>query len=334
MNGSHSGEAVVGETHIEPDARRLLATPLATAPSPVPRVAFPPRWRTVLLATEPRHVFREGMSLYSANRRAPLLAQQALWAMSAVFGRRVVPGEASIWTRPMGDGLFGELWAAWSELAGRSIDGFAVYQRAQADRDGVAMLLSAGESSMFVRAHPEPSPFAFEQRVSEFAASAGISSFRVPAVLGSGSIGGWAWLAFEPLSLRPHAPARPRPYQLDEIGADATRIVEAVVPRPADVPEHWRGAHGDLTPWNLRRSGSTTWLIDWEDAGYAPPSADRVYFSVVQEALRRRPAALAFTPAEEEARRYWIDIVAARRPARAEVSLRTQMLVALGAPES
>ena len=31
------------------------------------------------------------------------------------------------------------------------------------------------------------------------------------------------------------------------------------------------------------------WLIDWEDAGWAPPGADQVYWSVVAQSLRRRP---------------------------------------------
>ena len=38
--------------------------------------------------------------------------------------------------------------------------------------------------------------------------------------------------------------------------------------------------HGDFTPWNLRqRRDGTLILVDWEDAAWAPPGADEVYYA-------------------------------------------------------
>ena len=94
------------------------------------------------------------------------------------------------------------------------------------------------------------------------------------------------------MSQRPHGPVADIDVELlEEISA----LVVAVVPRPDGVPEHWRGSHGDLTPWNLRRARGARWLIDWEDAGYAPPWTDHVYFQATTAALRRDAAALRLT---------------------------------------
>ena len=89
--------------------------------------------------------------------------------------------------------------------------------------------------------------------------------------------------------------------------------MEAVLDRPAGTPEHWRGAHGDLTPWNLRRSSTGTWLIDWEDACWAPPGTDRIYFAAVTAATRPGPARpLPIRDEDREAARRWAGVVAAR----------------------
>jgi hypothetical protein len=109
-----------------------------------------------------------------------------------------------------------------------------------------------------------------------------------------------------------------------------TGLVEAVVDRPAGTPGHWRGGHGDLTPWNLRHSGTGTWLIDWEDAGWLPPGSDEVYFAAVVAALRGGPVrTLDIATEHPEAAERWSAVVAARA-ADSDPRLRERLLMLLG----
>ena len=127
----------------------------------------------------------------------------------------------------------------------------------------------------------------------------------------------------------PHAPR----YRLDDAAlAEISTLVEATVPRPAGVPDHWRGAHRDLAPWNLRRGRGTTWLIDWEDAGIAPPHADAVYLRAVATALRPGPVRpMRLRGEEEEAGEYWARIVTERELSPSEQRLRQRLLKLLDA---
>ena len=48
----------------------------------------------------------------------------------------------------------------------------------------------------------------------------------------------------------------------------------AALPRPADADPDAVPIHGDLTPWNLRRTQRGLALFDWESAGWGPPGFD------------------------------------------------------------
>lgn len=313
-------------------AREATDAPSATVPHgvlAVPRVRFPPRWETVSLAVEPAAAARQGIALYSASRGRPLLAQRALWALSFVGGSRVIPGQRQPWNPPMGVERFDELWSTWCDLVDGPVAGFAAYVRAQPTRTGTALMLCAGPKSLFVRVQQDAAGLDLERRVSA-AAQHGTRSFRVPAVRGEGTLDGWHWLAYESLSTRPHTPLRPSAKALTTLTEEVSALVETVLPRPDGVPAHWRGSHGDLTPWNLRRVGSSAFLIDWEDARWAPPGADSVYYAAARSALRARPARrIRVEQRYDEARRYWHDIVSSRQAVRVEGSLRDQLLEAL-----
>ncbi len=49
-----------------------------------------------------------------------------------------------------------------------------------------------------------------------------------------------------------------------------------------DVP-----VHGDLTPWNLRRTSRGLALFDWETAGWGPPGADLAHYRTACDEVRR-----------------------------------------------
>ena len=71
----------------------------------------------------------------------------------------------------------------------------------------------------------------------------------------------------------------------EDILEDISRVL-ANIEKPADLPTGWEPFHGDFSPWNLRHiGGGTPWLIDWEDAGWAPPRADWVFYVATAHAL-------------------------------------------------
>jgi aminoglycoside phosphotransferase (APT) family kinase protein len=62
--------------------------------------------------------------------------------------------------------------------------------------------------------------------------------------------------------------------------------------------------HGDFTPWNLRQmTDGALSLVDWEDAAWAPPLADLVYYQAAAGALHGRIP--RWTAEHDEARSFW-----------------------------
>lgn len=61
------------------------------------------------------------------------------------------------------------------------------------------------------------------------------------------------------------------------------------IDRPPSTPEHWLPCHGDLAPWNLRRTPFGLALFDWEATGSAPPGFDRAHYQACNAALGRMP---------------------------------------------
>jgi len=272
-------------------------------------VRFPPKWRLVLVPTAPRAATALGVTLYTASRPVPLLAQRALWAAARVAGARALPGPREAWTPPVSEDVLTGVWAEVADLTGGRATSLAVYERRQSARAALTLFACAGRRSLLVRVRASAAELALERTVAESAREHPPTSFRVPFVAGGGVVDGWHWVAYETIATRPHAPVRsPAPELFDDVSA----LVERVVERPADVPDHWRGAHGDLTAWNLRRTDLGRWLIDWEDAGWAPPGTDRVYWSVVDQSLRRRPTRPPAVDRYPEAAAHWRRIVEAR----------------------
>lgn len=303
--------------------------PCESMPAPDVRyVRFPPRWHNVLVPSRPAAATAVGMSLYTASKPIPVALQNLLWALARVSGGRALPGARERWIPPIDVEAYRQLWRQWAQLVPRPIDGVAVYERLQTERTGLTLMLCAGPASALVRVRRDGADFARELAISKAAAQRGTSGFRVPASIGGGAVAGWHWVAYEAIASRPHLPR----YRLDDhVLAEVTRLVESVVERPADTPAHWRGAHGDLVPWNLRRSGRATWLIDWEDACWAPPGTDRVYLTAVVAAIRPgrvRPLSL---PVEfDEARERLLQIVTRRPIAESEQRLRARLTSVLG----
>lgn len=306
-----------------------VADVAATPPYAAGYVRFPPRWRHVLVPQEGRVAAGLGVALYTAVRPKPVAAQWGLWAAARVAGARALPGPRERWSPPLEQEVFARLWAQWTRCTGGG-DALAVYARTQEFRAGLVLVVCHGRRSMLVRLRRDGAELEGERALAQVAEEHPASTFRVPRVLGHGESDGWHWLGYEVMSLTPHLPTRAVPPALTD---DITRLVERAVPRPAGTPAHWRGAHNDLCPWNLRRTRRGRWLIDWEDAGYAPPGADRVYFAATAAAMRgaEPTGPLALEPSLEEARAFWAQRVAQRRVTDQEEQLQRRLTVLLGA---
>lgn len=286
-------------------------------------VRFPPHLRHVLVPTAPAGAAALGTTLYTASRPRPLVAQRALWALARVGGARLLPGPRTTWSPPVGPDVWDALWQQWTALLGE-VHGLAVYTRPQASRSGVVLALWQPGRAAVVRLRRDAADLDRDARV----AATAVTSFRVPAVLGRGGTGGWSWLAQEAFAVRPHRPVLALP---DGLLDDVARTVSAVLTRPPGTPAHWQPAHGDLTPWNLRRAGGQTWLIDWEDAGWAPPHADEVYFAAVRAATGTGPPPPDLTGVRAEATAHWRDRVARRAHDDADADLSRRLLAVLQA---
>lgn len=289
-------------------------------------VRFPPRWRTAVVPLGPPRATALATTLYTASRPLPWVAQNVLWALTRVGGARALPGEREDWDVPLDPATAETLMRDWSRLIGRAPDGVALYRRLQASRAVLTLLLCAGRDSLLVRVRRDVGALLLERRISELAAGS-LGALRVPTLAGHGEVDGWHWSAFRAIATRPHRPV----YHLPRGAvAEIASLVEAAVPRPAGTPADWAAAHLDVSPWNLRHAHGQTWLIDWEDAGWAPPGADVVYLAATVAAMgARRARPLAEVAAFPEAAAYWSAIVESRDVTAGETRLRERMLAVL-----
>lgn len=270
-------------------------------------VQFPPRTGTVWVPAWSRRAALAGLALRAPCRRSVYAANYAVWGLVAAFGPWMLRSARRTWRPPMADDGWQGLLQQWREALG-PFDGVAVYQRPQASRPGLGLLLLHADRALaFVKVHRGSRSevtwqvlTAFDERPS--------SRFNVPRPLSRGSYEDWQWLAMSPMPSLPHRPAR-HP-ELPAIIAEIQERVGATVQR-GDAPGHWEPMHGDLTPWNLRRLGRQgLWLLDWDEAGWGPPMADQVYYEATASLFgggHPQPAG-----AKDEAIAFWRGKVAQR----------------------
>ncbi len=218
-----------------------------------------------------------GMSMYSPCALPAVFAQRALYVAVRVLGPRIMPGRRDAWSDP----IESEVWEAfvdeWHAAFG-AWDSMALYRRPQRGRTGCAiLLLREGRGVGFVRITTDR-----ERASNEFAVMSGVhaarpATFRIARPVGWGSMDGWSWIGTESVPNYPLGAVRRESVRLKVID-ELAGILDDVLPRASSVPRGWRGSHGDFSPWNLRTEiGGAVRVIDWEDAGFAPPGIDALY---------------------------------------------------------
>lgn len=239
------------------------------------------------------------IALWPACRSSAVWARRLARAGVAVAGPRALPGRARSWSPPTGEVVWDRLVERWREAVG-PVESWSVYERTQTARDGFAVLLLKGGLPLgFAKVRAAAAPIAREWRAMKMVRETNPRTFDVPEPLSTGEEDGWHWWLSRSLPVGLHRPPRDPP--LEAISAEIGEAL-APLPRPESAPAHWSPMHGDLTPWNLRESSGRLALVDWEDAGWAPPRADEVLYRSVVAALggeRRR------VPDAREAIEYW-----------------------------
>ncbi|MCW3158758.1 hypothetical protein [Micropruina sonneratiae] len=225
-----------------------------------------------------RRAAAAGLSMHSPCRPLKVLAQRVLYLGVRAFGSRVLPGERDSWEDPLPQDQWQQVLAELRSHTG-SFDSLVLYRRPQRGRTGfAALLLREGAGVGFARFHPDAGRIEREFRIVSGIHAARPQSFDVARPIASGRVDeGGAWLLSESLPNYPLGAVRDAG-QRDRVADELADLLAAVVDRDDATPAHWRAAHGDLSPWNLRTllSGAVR-VIDWEDAGFAPPRADRIY---------------------------------------------------------
>jgi hypothetical protein len=111
-----------------------------------------------------------------------------------------------------------------------------------------------------------------------------LPGIATPTVLATGDLDDdIAYLATDALGIdrqRPAIDERLHSFERDL----ADRL--AALPRPPGTPQDAVPVHGDLAPWNLRRTPRGLALFDWEEAGWGPPGSDVEYYRRSCDELR------------------------------------------------
>jgi hypothetical protein len=250
-----------------------------------------------------------GIALYAPSRRRSELYRDLSRLAVMVLGPRSLPGSATQWEMP----IEADVWLAIDDRIRRCVgewDMAAVYGRSGGRTGFTLAAISDGRPRAVVRLeHASVGGVAAEARALHAVARAKPTSFVAPTPIEEGEIGAWCYGINEALAMGAHrVPVNP---DLAVIGAEVSAAL-AQTERPLSVPTHWRPAHGDLTPWNLRRrrSGPPA-LLDWESVTWAPPNADEGLYLISAAAVGRRPRPEAIS-LEPEVIEYWREAIAER----------------------
>ena len=232
----------------------------------------------------------------------------------------------------------------WEELSRRwrgelgAFDAVAGYQRTVASRSGFAVLLLRGGVPLaFVKLRPAvanaEAASSHEEQALQIIETSAPRSFNTLRLLSAGVVDSWRYFCTSTLPPRLHrAPSSPPLSAItEEIAAGL-----AALPRPAGTPSHWRGMHGDFTPWNLRQSGERLFLLDWEHAGWGPPDADEIGYRLSASLIGVSSGTTAWSPSPDslEAIRFWIEQASTWRGSKRDDQYVAAALRALEAMEA
>lgn len=222
----------------------------------------------------------KGVMVYGFGRRLPRWAHVGLAMQIRVPAVRLLIAERRLLPTPACG------WTVWRAIQAqlerrnghRPLKWIHFHSQWGKKRFNVLGLNGDGTPHVFVVVEPENT-----DNLHSLLRSTG--SFRVTTCLDVFSHESWSVRQYEPLPPL-HQPARWNPARIRRVAEDASVALESVLRRTEGTPPHWRPMHGDYVPWNLREdSRGQLWLLDWEDAGWAPPLSDFVRYAVAYHSL-------------------------------------------------
>jgi hypothetical protein len=257
---------------------------------------FPPGWGHLFVPTGSRAGAAAGIALYTPGSWRGIAAQRAAWWAARWGSPRLLPGRARPWDPPMEAGTWDTLRQELQGPVG-GFDAWAGYLRRGGRSGLLLLLLRDGLPVGFVKARLGGGAVVDnEYRALEAVYAVRPTAFRALQPLGTGTCGEWSYLITAPLPPRLHR--RADDAVLPAVLDDVQRAL-ATHPKPAGTPSHWVPAHGDFAPWNVRRiRRHGTFVIDWEEAGWAPPGSDLVYYAACAAALGRPVVSVVIEPGE------------------------------------
>ncbi len=223
-------------------------------------------------------------------RRAGL---DRLAAQRLRLGTALLP-TATRWAWP--DQSVGEVESTLADaLPGAELVG-AVLPR-QPDRHRLSALVDVGGRLVVVKLGRPGTGIERETEALRLLEGNPLPGIATPVVVAAGGSDDLVFIATEATDLRRQYAAIDEPLRTFE--ADLTERL-SLLGRPTDsAPEHVP-VHGDLTPWNLRRTPRGLALFDWEAAGWGPAGSDLALYratcaSLPRRTLRARATDQAFT---------------------------------------
>jgi glycosyltransferase involved in cell wall biosynthesis len=237
-----------------------------------------PRGKPQLFTDSPR-ALSNGVLIYAFGRRIPRFIQRGLALQVRIPVIRRLVAERRQRVEPVCG------WDVWDGIAERlqprstGICGAWLHLRSQWNKQKSSIIGFNGQG------HPE-----FFLTIEPFdnyshGPLTPVASFRVPTCTDSFRVAEWSVRQYDLLP-QFHRPAKWDLKRIREVAADASRALAGALERPRDIPPHWQPIHGDLVPWNLREDDRRQlWLLDWEDAGWGPPLADIVRYTVAYRSL-------------------------------------------------
>ncbi len=228
---------------------------------------------------------RWARSLAGASDWRRGLADRTAFASVAIAGTRHLPVTAG-WTWPIldADELAHDLRR---DFPGLVLLG-AVLPR-QHGRRRLSLLCHAAGNPLVVKLGDDEPTLLTEHRALQLLQIDPLPGIATPRTFGVGSLtppdgaGPVVWHATSALGLGTQRPAIDEPLHTFESDLGA-RLAD--LPRPTSGPPDGVPVHGDLTPWNLRRTSRGLALFDWEAAGWGPPGTDLATYRAASAEVR------------------------------------------------
>lgn len=251
-----------------------------TQPSGMVHVPGSPR---ILLHPDAGRRARKVRTLTGASDWRRDLADRAGGLLVGVVGSAPWPAGGWAWPAVSADELAEALRAT---LPGLRLVG-AVVPR-QEGRERLSLLCRSAGNPVVVKLGVDEvgTSLATEARVLEVLMDRPLPGIETPIVVAhaTADVGGETleFLATSAVGLGAQRAALDAPLRTFE--SDLTQRLAPLA--PDGLAEGTVAVHGDLTPWNLRRTRRGLALFDWESAGWGPPGADLDHYRAACDAVR------------------------------------------------